>query len=363
MSANMSANMSAANEDVLARIEGALGHLTLNRPRALNALTLDMVRSLATTLEEWATDPAVKLVLIDGAGDRGLCAGGDIRSLYDAALANTLDLPKQFFREEYRLNAQIAAYPKPYVAFMDGIVMGGGIGVSAHGSLRIVTERSRLAMPETGIGFVVDVGGTWLLARAPDQFGTHAALTSMQLGPADALLCGLADHHVPFGSLPAFAAALANCATPADIRAAVAAHATVPAPGALALARPWISTCYAHDTVEQILAALAAHPDPAAQKAAQDIASKSPTSLKVTLRALRTAPALGSLQAALGQEYRLVLHSVQTPDFREGVRAAVVDKDRNPKWSPPTLAEVTPAGIDAFFTAPDYGGLGLIPPT
>jgi enoyl-CoA hydratase len=354
--------MSAAPEDVIARIEGNLGHITLNRPRALNALTLDMVRSLDATLAAWATDPAVKLVLIDGAGDRGLCAGGDIRSLYDAALADDLTMPKAFFREEYRLNAHIAAYPKPYVAFMDGIVMGGGIGVSAHGSMRIVTERSRLAMPETGIGFVVDVGGTWLLARAPDQFGTHAALTSAQLGAADALLCGLADHHVLSTNLPALAAALAGCTTAADIRAAVAAHASVPAPGLLSLARPWISTCYAHDTVEQIVAALAANPDPAAQKAAQDIAGKSPTSLKVTLRALRTAPALGSLQAALAQEYRLVLHSVQTPDFREGVRAAVVDKDRNPKWSPPSLADVTPASIDAFFNAPDYGGLGLSTP-
>lgn len=351
--------MSAANEDVLARIEGTLGHLTLNRPRALNALTLDMVRSLAATLEEWATDPAVKLVLIDGAGDRGLCAGGDIRSLYDAALANDLDLPKHFFRAEYRLNAQIAGYRKPYVAFMDGIVMGGGIGVSAHGSMRIVTERSRLAMPETGIGFVVDIGGTWLLARAPDQFGTHAALTSMQLSAADAILCGLADHHVASASLPALAAALTTCETAADLRATIAAHASVPAAGALALARPWISSCYAPDTVEDIVAALAAHPDPAAQKAAADIATKSPTSLKVTLRALRTAPALGSLQAALAQEYRLVLHSVQTPDFREGVRAAVVDKDRNPKWSPPSLAEVPAATIDAFFSAPNYGGLGL----
>jgi enoyl-CoA hydratase len=355
--------MSAASEDVVARIEGTLGHLTLNRPRALNALTRDMVRSLAATLDSWSTDPAVKLVLIDGAGDRGLCAGGDIRSLYDAALANDLAAPKAFFREEYRLNAQIAAYPKPYVAFMDGIVMGGGIGVSAHGSLRIVTERSRLAMPETGIGFVVDVGGTWLLARAPDQFGTHAALTSAQLGAADALLCGLADHHVLSTSLPALAAALTSCATESELRATIAAHASVPAPGTLALARPWISTCYAHDSVEQILAALAAHPDPAAQKAAQDIATKSPTSLKVTLRALRTAPALGSLQAALAQEYRLVLHSVQTPDFREGVRAAVVDKDRSPKWSPPSLAEVPESAIEAFFAAPEYGGLGLTPPS
>ena len=351
--------MSGDAPDVLIRTEGSLGHITLNRPRALNALSHAMILQMAAALSVWATDPAVHAVLVDGAGDRGLCAGGDIRSLYDAALAGDLSVPKAFFRDEYRLNAQIATYPKPYVAFMDGIVMGGGIGISAHGSVRVVTERSRLAMPETGIGFVVDVGGTWLLGRVPGHLGLHAALTSAHLNAADALLCGLADRFVPAERLPALAAALASCDSPDVVRACIDAQSLPAPPGTLASAQDWIAVCYEADSMEAVVTALRAHKAPAAGEAAKTIAGKSPTSLKVALRALRTAAALGGLGPSLEQEYRLVLHSVQTPDFREGVRAAVIDKDRNPAWSPAKLEDVGLAEVDAFFHAPDYGGLGL----
>ena len=335
--------------DVLVRVEGSLGRLTLNRPRALNSLTLDMVRVIDTALAGWADDPTVQAVLVDGAGERGLCAGGDIRALYDATLAGDISVPQVFFRDEYRMNARIARFPKPYVAFMDGIVMGGGIGLSAHGSHRIVTERSRLAMPETGIGFVPDVGGTWLLARAPDRLGVHAGLTAGQMSAADAILCKLADVHVPSGALADLASALTRCESAAAVTACIESFAGDPPPGVMAKARPWIAACYAHDSVEAIVEALRRSSDPAALQAAEEIGRKSPSSLKVTLRALNTAPGLGSLEAALEQEYRLALACMRSHDFREGVRAAVVDKDRNPSWSPSSLQAVAPEDVNAYF--------------
>lgn len=353
--------MSAAGEDaVLIRTDGRMGHITLNRPRALNALTLEMVRAIDDALTDWEQDNAIALVLIDGAGSRGLCAGGDIRALYEASVAGDISVASSFFYHEYRLNARIAAYRKPYVAFMDGIVMGGGVGLSAHGSHRIVTERTRLAMPETSIGFFPDVGGTWLLGRAPDGLGRHAALTSYQMSAADSILCGLADFCVAAADLPALAQALTHCGSAGMVRSCIDAYAIAPPDGALATARDWVAACYPHDSVEAIVAALQAHPDPAADQAAREIAQKSPTSLKVTLRALREAAAAKSLNACLEQEYRLALHAILSPDFREGVRAAVVDKDKNPSFVPATLALVDDARVQAFFDAPDHGGLGLV---
>lgn len=344
--------------DVLLRVQGTLGRITLNRPRALNALTQVMVDSIDAILARWEHDRSVQLVLIDGAGERGFCAGGDIRVLYESAVAGDPIPAQNFFRAEYRLNARIAVYSKPVVALMDGLTMGGGIGLSAHAAHRVVTERSRLAMPEVGIGFLPDVGGTWLLSRAPGQLGVHAALTAAQLGPADAMLCGLADLHVPFDRLPTLTQDLASCEA-ADAAACIQSHATQAESGTLAGARSWIDACYKADIVETIVAALAAHAEPAARDAAADIGRKSPLSEKVALRALREAPTLGGLEACLEREYQLALAMLAGPDFREGVRAALVDKDRNPAWSPATLEGVTPAMVDAIFTAPFHGGLGL----
>jgi enoyl-CoA hydratase len=186
--------------EVLIRVEGVVGHVTLNRPRAINALTLDMVRVIDAALTAWVDDPAVAAVVIDGAGERGLCAGGDIRAIYEAARVGD-PAPLTFWREEYRLNARLASYPKPIVAVMDGIVMGGGIGVSAHASHRVVTERSSVAMPEVGIGLFPDVGATYLLSRAPGELGVHLALTGVTIGAADAMTCGLAARCVPSGRL------------------------------------------------------------------------------------------------------------------------------------------------------------------
>ncbi|MEU1343752.1 enoyl-CoA hydratase/isomerase family protein [Streptomyces sp. NPDC005827] len=344
--------------DVLLHTAGRAGHLTLNRPRAINALSHAMVLRIAEALTAWEHDPAVETVVISGAGERGLCAGGDIRAVHDDARDGDGTASAAFWRDEYHLNARIARYPKPYVALMDGIVMGGGVGVSAHGSVRIATERSRIAMPETGIGFVPDVGGTHLLARAPGELGTHLALTGAPIGAADALLCGLADHHLPSGALPAFVADLADLPVPE----ALARHVRQAPEGGLDGQRAWIDACYGGaDTVEEILQRLLAHGDPAAKETAQTLLTRSPTALKVTLEAVRRARRLGSLERVLDQEYRVSCATLATHDLVEGIRAQVVDKDRDPHWSPATLAEVSDADVDRFFAPLGARELGLAP--
>ena len=337
--------------DVLFAVAGGVGRITLNRPRALNALTHDMVRAIDATLAEWAADTSVRLVLLEGAGERGFCAGGDIRALYEDAKAGRLAGPAAFFRDEYRLNAKIAFYTKPVVVFMDGIVMGGGIGLAGHASHRVVTPRATLAMPEVGIGFVPDVGGTFLLGRAPGQLGVHAALIAARLGAADALLCGLADACVAAEDLPKLAAALLDGTDP---DAALKTCSTEPPPGVLQAARTWIDAIYSGDTVEAILGGLQARPEPEAQAAARDMAAKSPTSLKVTLRLLHAARAYGRLEPCLQQEYDAALECMRSHDFVEGVRAAVVDKDRNPRWLPATLGAVSEDAVARYFvTSPE----------
>ncbi|GGX37700.1 enoyl-CoA hydratase/isomerase family protein [Streptomyces noursei] len=344
-----------ADDAVLLRTEGRAGYLTLNRPRALNALTHAMVRRIDQALTAWESDPAVETVVLTGAGERGLCAGGDIRAIHDDVRAGGGAASAAFWRDEYRLNARIARYPKPYVALMDGIVMGGGVGLSGHGRVRIVTERSRIAMPETGIGFVPDVGGTHLLGLAPGELGTHLALTGAQIGAGDALLCGLADHFVPIASLPRLIADLAH--VPAH--EAVGRYVQEAPPGELAARRPWIDACYAAATVEEILRRLPTDEDQAAKEAAETLHSRSPTSLKVTLAALRRARGLGSLERVLDQEYRISCAALTAPDLVEGIRAQVIDKDRNPRWSPAALSEVTDADVARFFAPLGDRELGL----
>ncbi|MEU9416694.1 enoyl-CoA hydratase/isomerase family protein [Streptomyces sp. NPDC051000] len=334
----------ATDDTVLIEIDGHTGVITLNRPRALNALTHPMVLRITEALTDWARDPGVTQVLLRGAGDRGLCAGGDIRAIHDDAKAGGT-ASADFWRDEYRLNALIARYPKPYVALMDGIVMGGGVGISAHGNVRIVTERSRVAMPETGIGFVPDVGGTYLLGRAPGELGIHLALTGAPVGAADALLCGLAGHFVPAGRLPELTAELLL----APVHEVLPHHVGTPGHAELAEHRRWIDRCYAADTVEEIVERLLAANEPEAKAAAETILAKSPTALKVTLSAVRRARELGPLEWVLEQEYRVSCNALASPDLVEGVRAQVIDKDRRPRWSPATLEEVTEEDVARFF--------------
>ncbi|GCD42259.1 enoyl-CoA hydratase/isomerase family protein [Streptomyces paromomycinus] len=343
------------DDSVLLRTEGRTAYLTLNRPKALNALDHAMVRRISTALDAWEHDPAVETLVITGAGERGLCAGGDIRAIHADARAGDGAASAAFWRDEYRLNARIARYPKPYVAVMDGIVMGGGVGVSAHGSVRIVTERSKVAMPETGIGFVPDVGGTYLLALAPGELGTHLALTGAPVGAGDALLCGLADHFVPSERVPGLLTDLAADAVPEVLPRYVQEGPE----GELAAHREWIDPCYAAGTVEEIVDRLLGSGVPEAKEAAETILAKSPTSLKVTLAALRRARGLGPLERVLDQEYRVSCAALTAPDLVEGIRAQVIDKDRAPRWSPATLTEVTDEDVARFFAPLGARELGL----
>ncbi len=339
-------------EEVLFERRGHLGIVTLNRPKAVNALNAGMVKAMLSQLTDWADDDAVATVLVRGAGDRGLCAGGDIVAIYKDMLHGGTETA-EFWADEYRLNALISHYPKPYVAFMDGLVLGGGVGVSAHGSVRLVTERTRTGMPETTIGFVPDVGGTLLLSRSPGEAGTHAALTGAHLSGADALFLGLADHFVPSGNLPALAEALES----STAEAAVERFAQAAPDSALAAQRAWIDAAYARDDAEEIVRSLRSLGDEAAA-AADTIEAKSPTSVKVALESLRRVRGL-SLEEALDQEYRVGLRCLAGPDFREGIRAQVVDKDRNPHWKPPALAEVREADVEGYFAPLGERELGL----
>ncbi|MFB6789000.1 enoyl-CoA hydratase/isomerase family protein [Streptomyces olivaceus] len=341
--------------DVLFRTSGRAAHITLNRPRALNSLTHDMVLRIDAKLTEWEHDPAVETVVITGEGERGLCAGGDIRAIHDDARDGDGRASAAFWRDEYRLNARIAHYPKPYVAVMDGIVMGGGVGVSAHGSARVVTERSAIAMPETGIGFVPDVGGTHLLALAPGELGTYLALTGAQIQAADALLCGLADQYMPSASLRSFVDDLAVL----PVREALGRHVQDPPPGELAGRRGWIDSCFSAGTVEDIVQRLLDHGGPEARETAETLLTRSPTAVKVTLAAVRRARGLGALERVLDQEYRVSCACLGSPDLVEGIRAQVVDKDRAPRWSPATLGEVADADVERFFTPLGDRELGL----
>lgn len=347
----------ADEQEVLVTRSGGVGRLTLNRPKAINALNHAMVRTMASALLEWEADPEVAVVLVDGAGERGLCAGGDIVAIHDDAKFGRPG-SREFWRDEYILNTAIGNYPKPYVAIMDGIVMGGGVGISAHGSVRIVTERSSIAMPETGIGFVPDVGGTYLLSRTPGEIGTHVALTTGRLNAGDAIALGFADHFVPSESLPGFVAALESGSVTDAL-----AQFEQPAPESPLLAQQsWIDEAYSADTVEEIVARLQATGSPEATKAAEQILGKSPVALKVTLRSLRHARDLGSLEEVLNEEFRVSVASLSSHDLVEGIRAQVIDKDRNPQWSPATLADVTTADVDRYFQPLGELELGLAAP-
>ncbi|HXX03763.1 MAG TPA: enoyl-CoA hydratase/isomerase family protein [Xanthobacteraceae bacterium] len=334
--------------DIIVRHERALRRITLNRPKALNALTLDMAVRMTALLHKWAADPAVGAVLLDGAGERGLCAGGDIRALYDAAKSGS-PLPARFWTTEYRLDLLIAHYPKPFVAVMDGTVMGGGVGLSAHAPHRIVTERSAVAMPEVGIGFFPDVGASFLLARAPGFSGTYLALTGDRIGAADAIYCGLADVHIPVARLAELPSALADCRSADEVNAALAAMSVAPPAGKLPACRQWVDQCYSAGGLEMIVDRLAKSNVEAADAALAAMRKASPTSLKITLRNMRDAAAFERVEQSFQQDLRIALACVSGYDFIEGIRATIVDKDRNPKWRPDRLEDVTADIVDRHF--------------
>jgi enoyl-CoA hydratase len=334
--------------DVMVREVGALRRLTLNRPHALNALTLEMAETMTAYMRAWADDAAVGAVLLDGAGERAFCAGGDLRALYDAGKSGDA-LAQRFWATEYKLNVLIARYPKPVIAIMDGLVMGGGVGLSAHAARCVLTDRSIVAMPEVGIGFFPDVGVSFLLTRAHWELGTYAALTGNRLSAPDAALCGLGNSHIPSSRLNEIPTVLADCRKREHVWAALGTLETPPGPGNLGKALDWIGHCFGGDTIEGIVETLSACDADGAREGLEAMRKASPTSLKVTLRNLRDAASFKRVEQSFEQDYRIALACIAEHDFIEGIRATIVDKDRKPAWRPDQLEEVTADIVDRHF--------------
>ena len=343
--------MTDTSAECVIRLEGRAGRITLNRPEALNALTLGMVHTIARTLEAWRTDPAVEVVILDGAGDRALCAGGDVIAFYTASpkgKAPQPDFGRGFWRDEYRLNAAIHRYPKPFVAVMDGIVMGGGVGLSAHARHRIVTEKTMVAMPETTIGLVPDVGGTYLLGKAQGRFGEYLGLTGARMNGADAIQAGFANTYVSRGNLAAVIAQLCDATGGAVDELIDDASEAVPL-SPLSGARDLISKIFSEDSVERIADMALQSADPLAQKVRADLQTRSPLALKLTLEAVRQARKMRALEEALNMEFRLTTRLYESGEFVEGIRALLVDKDKAPKWQPATLTDVSRDLVAQYF--------------
>ncbi len=330
--------------EVLFSREGVAGIITLNRPKALNALTLGMVRAIHPQLTAWAADEAVKVVIVEGAGEKAFCAGGDIRALHDWGRAGDREVI-DFYREEYRLNTYIKNYPKPYVALMDGIDMGGGVGVSVNGSHRVATERLTFAMPETGIGLFPDVGGTYFLPRCPGEVGMFLALTGERLKAADAIHAGIADVFVPAEKLAGLKAKLAAGEGVDAMLKTFSADAGVPS---MAANRAHIDTHFSKGSVSEIVTSLKADGGEWAVKVLATLATKSPTSLLVAYRQVREGAKL-SFEEAMKLEFRLTNRFMRGHDFYEGVRAIIIDKDQKPQWKPATLEAVAQGDVDAYF--------------
>jgi len=337
--------------DILFERRGTAGIVTLNRPAALNALTHAMVGALARTLEEWEADHAVTRVILTAAGQRAFCAGGDLRALYDLIRAGRHEDALQFWRDEYRLNAFIKRYRKPYIALINGVAMGGGVGISIHSSHRVAGDGFRLAMPEVAIGFFPDVGATWFLPRFPGEAGTFLALTGEQADAADAVALGLATHRV---ASTRFAELLDGLCSSVPVDAMLAAFAEPAGAGPLLQRRPALDRLFAGDRVEHILAALDEEAGRAGDGAgfaaavAATIRNKAPLSLKIALAQMRRGKNL-DFGACLRTEFRIVSRVVTGHDFPEGIRAMIVDKDHRPCWRPPSLAAASDAEVARHF--------------
>jgi enoyl-CoA hydratase len=352
--------MPSEQPEVVFERRGTAGIVTLNRPAALNAVTAAMVRRLHAQLEAWRDDAAVTRILVTAAGDRAFSAGGDLRGIYEAARAGRQQDSLAFWRDEYRLNAAIKHYPKPYVALIDGIVMGGGAGVSVHGSHRVAGDKFLFAMPEVGIGFFPDIGATWFLPRFPGELGAYCALTGERLKPADGVATGVATHRVASARFGDLIDALCG-ATPVD--ALLGAFAEPAGQGTLAVHRAAIDRIFAGDRVEDILARLDAEASAGGAQVRGDdaewagavaatIRTKAPLSLKLALAQLRRGREW-SFADCMRAEWRIVSRVVYGEDFYEGIRAVIIDKDNRPRWRPASLAEVTPAEVDRHFAAVD----------
>ncbi|HWA22703.1 MAG TPA: enoyl-CoA hydratase/isomerase family protein [Caulobacterales bacterium] len=335
----------SAGAEVVARVEGRLGRLTLNRPRALHALTTNMCRLMTEAMNRWRDDKSVVAVLIDHAGPRGFCAGGDVRQVSESDRAGAA----AFFSAEYPLNALIHDYPKPYIAIIDGVTMGGGVGISIHGAYRVATERTLWAMPETGLGLFPDVGGGWFLPRLRGRLGVYLALTGARLGAADCFYAGLATHIAASSKLDALKAALVAAPHASAIPLILDGFHNRPVAAPLMQHQGEIDRLFASDRAEDIFAALEAEASAWARAELANLRTKSPQTVKVSLRQLCQGARMVSFAENMKMEYRLALRITALPDFREGVRALLVDKDNAPRWRPPTLEAVTEDMLDAIF--------------
>ncbi|CCE06641.1 enoyl-CoA hydratase/isomerase [Bradyrhizobium sp. STM 3843] len=348
--------------DLIVRREGSAGVIRLNRPKAINAMTLEMSLGIDAALDQFEADPAVAVIILEGAGERGLCAGGDIRGLYESSKAGG-DLGKRFWRQEYVMNARIASFPKPYVAYMDGLVMGGGVGLSAHGRHRIVTEKTKLAMPEVGLGFFPDVGGTWLLSHAPGELGSYFGLTGQTMNGPDAIHARFADALVPTEKWPALREVLTKLrpgTLSSEVERLIEGFSTGENAGPVAALQDRIDRWFGHDSMHDVVAALEQDGSELALSTLKALREKSPRGMVVTLKLLRLARNASSLQDCLVREYRAALEVFRSDDFREGVRAAIIDKDRNPRWSPPEIDAVTPEMLAPYLA--EIGADELIVP-
>ncbi len=345
-----------ASAEILFERRGAAGLITLNRPQALNAVTHSMAVALRAQLDAWGEDPAITRVVIQAAGERAFSAGGDIRHLYDLGQAGRHDEALQFWRVEYPLNVAIKNFRKPYVALIDGLVMGGGVGVSVHGSHRVAGDRYTFAMPEVGIGFFPDVGATWFLPRLPGELGTFCALTGERFNSADGCAAGLATHRIASARFPALLDGLTGTLS---VDALLAAFAEPAGEGKIAARRSAIDRTFAGESVEEILAALDREATSVsadaewAGKTAATIRTKSPLSLKIALAQVRRGKANAlktwDFATCMRAEFRIVSRIIHGHDFYEGVRAVIIDKDNAPRWQPATLAEVSAAEVERHF--------------
>jgi enoyl-CoA hydratase len=335
-------------EEILTRRDGSVGIISLNRPKAIHALTLDMVHAMVPALQGWRDDAAVKAVMMDHSEGRGFCSGGDIAFLRNSALNDGGVSGRQFFHDEYQLNHLIFTYPKPVVAFMDGITMGGGVGISQPARFRVATENTRFAMPETGIGLFPDVGGGWYLSRLNGRMGQYLALTGARLDGAECLWAGLATHYLSAESLPEAKARIAAGEAPGAVLDALA---VTPPEAKIATHADAIARLFASDRYEDVLAALAADGGEWAIATLATLATKSPQTCKVALRQLADSLSCADFAANMVMEYRIASRVLTRPDFAEGVRAVIVDKDNAPRWDPATPEAVTDALIDSIFAA------------
>mgnify|MGYP002737686025 CR=1 FL=1 len=340
--------------EILTATQGRLGVITLNRPKAVNALSYNMIGLLDDALTRFEQDDAVHAVLIRGAGDRGFCSGGDVVTLHQYAVNNDLESAAPFFRDEYQLDHRISVYPKPYIAVMNGLVLGGGVGISAPASHRVVTDSTRFGMPEVGIGFSPDVGGAYYLANAPAGIGNYLGLTGAHISGADAVYAGLADVRVPDDRIEALIQRFETIEDRHQIDEILTEFDT-PVPSELAREAAWIEDVFCADTVEAILTGVqdvANRGNDLAQKALKAMQRHSPVGMKVTLEAIKRARNL-TLAETLTQDLRTTMNAVAGTELAEGIRAQLIDKDRNPQWTPARLEDVTQEDVEAFFAPVD----------